>query len=125
MIRGETSRKIFPRGIGRKSNNYVEWIALLKGLDIAITLGIKELAVFGDSLLVIREARKMVKNYKSPTSKMHHIFISLINEFKAENFLHILRENNHYADQMENSRVKVNYGCMTSNGYTVDRCWVP
>ena len=78
-----------------------------------------------DSLLVIREAMKLVKNYKIPSSKMHHIFISLINEFNAVNFLHILRENNQYADQMENSGVELNYGCMISNGNTSECCWVP
>ena len=76
------------------SNNYAEWLALLKGMDIAITLGIKYLVVFEDSLLVIREVRKLVKKYKSPSNKMHHIFLSLINEFNAVNFLHILRANN-------------------------------
>ena len=63
---------------------------MLKGLEIAITLGVKELVVFRDSLLVIREVRKLVKHYKSPSNKVHHIFISLINEFNVVNFLHIL-----------------------------------
>ena len=83
-------QKYFSWGIGRNTNNFAKWLALLKELEIAITLGIKNLVVFGDLLLVIREVRKLVKNYKSTTNKMLHIFISLINEFNAIYFLHIL-----------------------------------
>ena len=122
---GGNKQNEFAWGIGRNTNNYVEWLALLKGLEIAIDLGIKELAVLGNSLLVIIKVRKLVKNYKSPFSKVHHIFNSLINEFNAVNFLHILQENNIYADQMENSGAKLNYGCMISNGNTLEHCCVP
>ena len=87
---GGNKQKDFAWGIGRNTNNYAKWLALLKELEIAITLGIKDLVVFGDPLLVIREVRKLVKNYKSTTNKMLHIFISLINEFNVVNFLHIL-----------------------------------
>ena len=66
-------------GIGKNSNNYVEWLALFKGMEIANLLGIKDLVVFGDSLLVTREARKLARNYKTPT-KMHHIFNSIARE---------------------------------------------
>ena len=87
---GWNKHKYFSWGIGRNTNNFVKWLALLKELEIAITLGIKDLVVFRDPLLVIREVRKLVKNYKSTANKMLHIFISLINEFNAVNFLHIL-----------------------------------
>ena len=37
---GGNKQKDFPWGLGRSTNNYAEWLALLKGLEIVITLGI-------------------------------------------------------------------------------------
>ena len=41
--------------------------------------------VYGDSLMVIREVRKLNKNYKSVAIKLHHIFNCLGREFKSLN----------------------------------------
>ena len=59
-------QKDYAWGIGKKYNNGEEWLALIKGVEIASHCGIEELAVFGDSLMVVREARKPINNYKSP-----------------------------------------------------------
>ena len=40
------------------SNNVVEYEALIHGLSIAISLGIKRLMVYGDSLVVISQVNK-------------------------------------------------------------------
>ena len=80
--------------MGKKSNNGVEWLALIKGPNITNSCGMEELAVYGDSLMVIREARLLYKKMKSPITKMHHILICLGREFKSIKFFHILRKNN-------------------------------
>ena len=61
--------------------------------------------VFGDSCIVIGEARNLVRNRKSPITKTHQLLKSVANEYKDVNFLHILRENNTYADRMANQGV--------------------
>ena len=48
--------KDYARGIDRKTNNGVEWLALIKGLELARKDGIEELVVFDDSCMVIGEA---------------------------------------------------------------------
>ena len=40
------------------SNNEAEYEALLHGLRLAVSLGIKRLLVYGDSLLVIQQVNK-------------------------------------------------------------------
>ena len=40
------------------SNNEVEYESLLHGLRVAISLGIKRLLVYGDSLLVVQQVNK-------------------------------------------------------------------
>ena len=64
--------------------------------------GIEDLAVFGDSCMVIGEVRNLVRNRKSPITKTHHLLKCVESEFKAINFLHILRENNSHADRLAN-----------------------
>ena len=88
-------------------------------------LEFRDLVVFSESLLVIREVRKLARNYKKPSNKMHHIFNSLIGDFNAANFLHILRSNNQSADKMENVGVQRDYGFMVCNRNNPERCWVP
>ena len=121
---GGKRQKDYAWGIGKNSNNYAEWLALFKGLEMANTLGIKELVVFGDSILVIREARKLVRKYKIPSTNMHHIFNSLVSEFNSINFIHILRTNNQFADQMANKGVELDFGFIICNGNNLERCWV-
>jgi ribonuclease HI len=40
------------------SNNEAEYVALLHGLCLAVSLGIKRLLVYGDSLLVVQQVNK-------------------------------------------------------------------
>ena len=48
--------------INKKLNNGVEWLALIKGLELARKDGIEELMVFGDSCMVIGEVWKLMRN---------------------------------------------------------------
>ena len=91
---GGNKQKDYAWGLGKKSTKGVEWLTLIKGLEIANSCGMEELVVYGDSLMVIREARLLYKKMKSPITKMHHILICLGREFKYIKFFHILRTNN-------------------------------
>ena len=65
--------KEYAWGINGKTNNGAEWLALIKGMDLARNDGIEELVVFGDSCMVIGEARKIEKNQKNIVTKTHHL----------------------------------------------------
>ena len=110
--------------LGKKSNNVVEWISLIKGLEIASNYRMAELAVFGDSLIVTREARKL-NNYKSSTIKLRYILKCLEMEFKSLKFFHILRENNKQEDLMANKGVLLEYGELVYNEERNERSWIP
>ena len=86
--------KEYAWGISKKTNNGVEWLALIKGLELARKEGIEELAAFGDSCMVTGKARNLVRTRKSLITKTHQLLKCVASEFKAINFLHILRENN-------------------------------
>ena len=69
----------------------------------------EEIVVYGDSLMVIREAILLYKKIKNPTIKMHHILICLGREFRSIKFFHILRTNKQ-AYLMVNRGVLLDYG---------------
>jgi ribonuclease HI len=51
------------------SNNEAEYEALLHGLRLAISLGIKRLLVYGNSLLVIQKSGTATRRQWMPTNK--------------------------------------------------------
>ena len=112
-------------GIGKKTNNGVEWLALIKGLELARNVGIEELVIFGNSMMVIREARNLAKNRKNPTTKTYHILKYMINEFKAINFIHLLRANNYQANIIANKGVNLDCGTLVYNQKVYKRNCVP
>ena len=93
-------------------NNGAEWLALIKGLELARNLDIEDLVILGDVMIVIMEARNLLKNQKKPTTKTHHILKCMVDEYKAINFLHLLRANNQQANIMENKGVDLDYGVL-------------
>ena len=81
--------------------------------------------VFGDSILVIGEARKLTRNHKNPVTKTHHLLKCIVNEYKAINFLHVLRENNKQVDIMANKGVGLNCGDLACDQQAYERNWIP
>ena len=122
---GGNKQKDYALGLGKKSNNGAEWLALIKGLEIANNCGMEELAIYGDSLMVIREARMLYKNFKIPTIKMHHILNCIGMEFKSLKFFHIPRTNNKQADLMAIRGVLLDYGELLCNEERKGISWIP
>ena len=84
-------------------------------MELARNDGIEELVVFGDSCMVIGEARKIARNRKKIVNKTQHLLKCMVNEFKAINFLHVLRENNKQADSMANKGVDLDCSSLLCN----------
>ena len=116
--------KEYAWGINRKTNNGAEWLALIKGLELARKYGIKELLVFGDSCMVIGEAHKLMRNRKNPITMTHHLSKCTVNDYKAINFLHVLRENNNQADSMANKGVGLDCGDLLCDQHDYERNWI-
>jgi ribonuclease HI len=75
----------------RASNNTTEYEALLHGLRIATTLGIHQLKVLGDSLLIVNQANKewsCLDDKMLLHCQLHH---KLENNFDGLEYLHIMR----------------------------------
>jgi hypothetical protein len=76
------------------SNNEAEYEALLHGLCLAISLGIKRLLVYGDSLLVVQQVNKEWDCNKEMMDAYVQEVRKLENKFSGLEVHHVLREHN-------------------------------
>jgi ribonuclease HI len=74
--------------------NEAEYEALLHGLRLAISLGIKRLLVYGDSLLVIQQVNKEWDCNKETIDAYVQEVRKLENKFSGLEIHHVIREHN-------------------------------
>jgi ribonuclease HI len=80
------------------SNNEAEYEALLHGLRLATSLGIKRLLVYGDSAVVINQVNKSWDRNKENMDAYCLEVRKLENKFYGLEFHHVVRDNNVAAD---------------------------
>jgi ribonuclease HI len=80
------------------SNNETEYEALLHGLRLAASLGIKRLLVYGDSALVINQVNKSWDRNKENMDAYCLEVCKLVNKFYGLEFHHVVLDNNVEAD---------------------------
>jgi ribonuclease HI len=80
------------------SNNEAEYEALLHGLRLAISLGIKQLLVYGDSLLVVQQVNKEWDYNKEMMDAYVQEVRKLENKFSDLEVHHVIQEHNVGAD---------------------------
>jgi ribonuclease HI len=80
------------------SNNKAEYEALLHGLRLAASLGIKRLLVYGDSAVVINQVNKSWDRNKENMDTYCLEVRKLENKFYGLEFHHVVRDNNVAAD---------------------------
>jgi ribonuclease HI len=82
------------------SNNATEYEALIHGLNIAISLGIKRLMVYGDSLVVISQINKEWDFSNDSMGKYCSTVRKLEGKFEGLEFHHVERDRNMAADAL-------------------------
>ena len=95
--KGEQLKYIF-QILFEVSNNEAEYEALLHSLQLAISLGIKRLLVYGDSLLVVQQVNKEWDINKETMNAYVAEIRKLENKFTGLEIHHIVRDNNVAAD---------------------------
>jgi ribonuclease HI len=92
------------------SNNEAEYEALLHGLCLAISLGMKRLLVYGDSLLIVQQVNKEWDCNKEMMDAYIQEVRKLENKFCGLEVHHVLREHNVGTDtlsKLESTRAQV------------------
>ena len=97
---GGRKRAQVSRYLGETTNNVAEYQALLHGLELALNLGVKDLQVLADSLLVVQQLKGAYR-VKTP-----HLFPlwreaqKTLQKFDACAISHLDRSLNHEADRL-------------------------
>lgn len=81
------------------TRNQVEGMALLWGLKIALSLGMKTMEIEGDSMLIVEATKGKMKMWWSLKGIMEDIF-SLLNGLQDFSIQHVFREGNATTDSM-------------------------
>jgi ribonuclease HI len=93
--------------IGKKTNNQSEYSALILGLNEALSRNIKQLQVYGDSLLVINQVTGQFKVKNVLLQDLYKEAMDLIAKFDYIAFNHVYRQFNKRADQLSNLALEV------------------
>ena len=106
--------QIFSWGLGSRTNNEAEWLALLQGLQLIQDKKIWKVLIFGDSRHVIY---KMINGYPTGAIKCRRLYkkAKLLMSQSFEVF-HILRLNNKEADNMANVGASLPLGHFSLDG---------
>jgi ribonuclease HI len=80
------------------SNNESKYVALLHGLRLAVSLGIKRLLVYGDSLLVVQQVNKEWDINKDTMDAYVMEIRKLENKFSGLEIHYVIHDNNVGAD---------------------------
>jgi ribonuclease HI len=104
------------------SNNEAEYEALLHGLRLAASLGIKRLQVYGDSAMVINQVNKSWDRNKENMDAYCLEVRKLENKFYGLEFHHAVRDNNLAADvllKLGSTRAQVSAGVFVHELYAL------
>jgi ribonuclease HI len=82
----------------KASNNSIEYEALIHGLCIAVSLGIKRLIAYGDSKVIIDQVNKACDVKKETMNAYYTEVRKLEDHFKGLEFHHLSHDNNMAAD---------------------------
>lgn len=92
--------------LGHQTNNFAEYQGLLMGLKRCRELGVREVEVFADSELMIRQLGGRYQ-VKSPSLRPLYVeALKFLNEFERVKLVHVPREMNRAADEMSNRAIE-------------------
>jgi ribonuclease HI len=88
--------------IGTATNNVAEYTALVAGLELATELGVKKLAVFSDSELLVKQMNGEYRVKNPDLLDLYREAKQLAAGFEKVTLAHVRREQNKRADEIGN-----------------------
>ena len=95
--------------LGRTTNNIAEYTSFLKALEAAKQAGAKQLTVFSDSELLVRQINGQYKVKSEQIRTLFQKAVNLLDGFKGWQVSHIPREENQQADKLVNQALNLKH----------------
>lgn len=92
--------------LGSQTNNFAEYMGLILGLKRAQELGVREVEVFADSELMIRQLGGRYQVKSASLRPLYEEALKLLNDFERVKLVHVPREMNRAADEMSNRAIE-------------------
>ncbi len=92
--------------IGRRTNNFAEYQALIIALHRALKIGAKEIHIKSDSELLVKQIKEEYKVKSESLKKLNDTARRLLNRFHFFEIEHIKREFNKAADALAKKAIK-------------------
>ncbi|UCB57081.1 MAG: ribonuclease HI family protein [Candidatus Omnitrophota bacterium] len=107
VIKDGENRKIkqLYKYIGELSNNAAEYTALIYALQEALILGLREVAVYSDSELLVKQLNREYRVKNSNLKTYYEQFLHLKTGFDRLRIRQIKREENKEADRLANEAI--------------------
>ena len=105
IIQSEDGQVLFEEGrmlVGKGTNNIAEYQALISALKRAQELGVRKVAVFGDSDLVVKQVMGQWKAKHAHLAALKAEVQDQVRKFDFFLIKHIPRECNKHADRLSN-----------------------
>jgi formyltetrahydrofolate-dependent phosphoribosylglycinamide formyltransferase len=93
--------------LGRTTNNVAEYTAIVRALEAAKQTGAKQLTVFSDSELLVRQINGQYKVKSEQIRPLFRQAVSLLNEFENWKVQHVTRDENEQADKLVNQALNL------------------
>lgn len=93
--------------IGEETNNFAEYTALIRALEISLKKGYQQIEICSDSQLVVNQINK---KYKVKDAYIKDLFDKanlLIDKFSSFKIVHVKREDNLRADKLANNALRM------------------
>jgi ribonuclease HI len=105
VIHDEKGNKVaaLSQYLGKQTNNFAEYQALIGALEYAVQHGPKALKVISDSELMVRQIKGIYKVKDATLRDLHGRASQLIRQLQWFNIEHVLRGNNREADELANA----------------------
>ncbi len=88
--------------LGRATNNFAEYQALIHALRYALEHGVSRVRVFSDSELVVKQISGAYKVKHPDMISLHREATGLLRRFSSASLSHVRREQNREADALAN-----------------------
>ena len=92
--------------IGSHTNNFAEYTALIRAVEVSLECGFQEIEVKSDSELVVKQINKIYKVKDADIKDLFDKVNSLIEKLSSFKITHIPREENLKADKLANQALK-------------------
>ncbi|MCS7133968.1 MAG: ribonuclease HI family protein [Candidatus Caldarchaeum sp.] len=91
--------------LGETTNNQAEYTALVKALEKSLSLGVKKVVVYSDSVLLVKQVTGSYRVRSPKLAALHRKVSELISKFEGFNLIYVGREKNLEADRLANQAI--------------------